>query len=535
MPSVKDNIKDITNGVKLLGNEAKIAAANTKSISNSLKFDSNNVELIQQRYASLKDELAKTTKYIEAMQKAQSDLKSQKAEAQLLEKEEEREKVLRDINKQLADYDTKLPSLIEKQKELTTATNETSYNQQLVGAVTQQVNDKFAKTEEVAKKVSAVVKKLYMQVKKFAEEAINTGTTLYSLSSRFNTSVEDIQIWNRTLQVATGQSDVFTNSLKKIVQGMSQVASGRGVAYKTALNEIGIAYKDIAELDTAAQFEAIAQGLANVENRSLRAAYAEQLLGESGQYLVEALENGVEGLEQFKNEAEGFGYLTTEDAEKLKDLNITIEKLKSQLQLVGAELVEAIAPTIETLGKFLSKFVVPIIKTISNILEQMGDFGSVLLVIGTASLIMLPKVITLIQLYKVQQIYAARATAVVGDEAVKAGLKMKAAFGWISVIISIVSVIGILIGSLISAKEEADDLNDSLDDTIIKTQGIVGSSASGYTATSEQISTKATQYETTIDVTIRGEGDTKLSDEQMVTTAQLTAAEVNKSLGELVK
>lgn len=535
MPSIKDNIKEITSGINKLNIEAKNAAANTKSIGNSLKFDSTNINLIKQRYESLGKELEITNERIKEIQKVQSDLSALKIQAQQINNEKEREKALSDINKQLDDYKIKLEYAIEKQKELSYATDETRKNQELTAAVTTQVNEKFAKSEEVAQKLSNIVTKLYAQVKKFAIEAIDAGTDLYSLSSRFNTSVEDIQIWNRTLQVATGQSDVFTNSLKKIVQGMSQISSGRGVAYKTALKEIGIAYADIAKLDTAAQFEAIAQGLANVENRSLRTAYAEQLLGESGQYLVNSLENGIEGLEEFRTEAGKFGVLTTEEAQKLTELGIRIEQIKSQLQLVGADLVEALEPAIESIASFLRAVVIPIIKSLSTVLRPLGGFGSALLIIITSALKFLPQIISYIKMYTIQQHLAAIATKATGEAAVTAGTAMKAAFGWIGIIIGVIGALGSLISSLSSAKEEADDLNDSLDETMTKAQGVVGGSASGYTTTSEQIATKSTQYETTINVTIRGEGDTKLSDEQMVATAQLTAAEVNKSLGELVK
>jgi hypothetical protein len=91
-----------------------------------------------------------------------------------------------------------------------------------------------------------------------------------------------------------------------------------------------------------------------------------------------------------------------------------------------------------------------------------------------------------------------------------------------------------VIGALGKMSDEADKATESLNNfnQTAESMGVVGGE---FTTNTEQIATRSTTYEMILNATIRGEGDNPISDENAMTVAQLTADEVNKNLGDLIK
>ena len=317
-----------------------------------------------------------------------------------------------------------------------------------------------------------------------------------------------------------------------MVKGMAQIAAGRGVAFQKALKNIGVSYKDIRELSAGEQFEAILKGLSEVENYSTRAAAAQQLLGESGQYIADVFENGSINLEEYREKAEKFGIISQNNAQRLAELGFELEAVKSTLAVAGAELVTSLAPTIEFLGNFLKTIVVPVLNGISKTLNAMGVFGGVLLTIGFSALLLLPKLILLMKLHTIQTNLATVATKALGKAAVATQVAM-GPWGWI--IAGIGAALTVLMGIIGAVTQKNNELNDSLAQTVEETKGIYGTAAQGFSANTESTATSMTTKTVTVGVDIYGHGDTDISDDAAVTVAQLTADEVQKAWGDLVK
>lgn len=527
MPSIREDISKITAQVNKLNNEAKEAAQSTKSIGNSLKFDSGNVDLIKQRFASLKNELEINNKKLAEMKKARQDLEALKQ----TDAYKNDATALQKINKLIDDYRVKIQYAIDKQKELENATNGVAERQAIVSAVTAQVNEQYEKTEKTAQKLNRVALRLVATMTMVVKSSIQTGKEVYSMSKRFNSSAEDVQIWNRALELATGTQDIFNDGMKAMIQGMSQISAGRGIAYNNVLKAIGVNYSEIASLTPTEQFEAIINGLAGVENYSMRAGYAQQLFQEKGVLLAGALEGGTEAIEEFKKQAQEFSFISDENAEALVKVGFELEKAKSQLSVVGADLTIALVPAIEVLTTML-KVVSPIIKSFSEGLKQMGTAGGILLTVTVGTMIIMPKIIAFSKMVTTARRVEAKAT----NELADAQNRLRFGFsGWIGIAFGALSLITTLIGAFSKAKDEADGFNDSLKDTVSESQGIVGGAVSDYTTTTEQIATRSTTYEMILNATIHGEGDTPISDENAVKVSQMVADEVNKGFGELIK
>ena len=522
MPSIKEDLSAISKEINDINREAKEAALSTKSLGNELKLDPKNLEIIKQRYKSLGNELDLNTKKIAAMQKAQAQLERLRVSSPYKDDEE----ALKKINAQIDDYRVKIQYAIDKQKQLKILTDETKQNQTLISAAIANANEQWAKSEKTARKVQVAAVAILAALTKITKAAVDQGTELYSLSKRYETTADDLQLWNRALQLATGQADLFTNSLSVLSKGISDVATKRGVAFNNALKAIGVSFKDIENLTRGEQFQTILEGLKNIENQSTRAAYAQRLLGESGQYIAQVLDDI--DIDEYLEQAQKFGIISQNNAKRLAELGFELEAVKSSLAVAGAELVTSLAPTIEFIGNFLKTIVVPVLNGISKTLNALGVFGGVLLTIGFAAALLLPKLILLMKLHTIQTNLATVATKALG----KAAVATQVAMGpWGLIIAAVGAALTGLMAIIGATTEKNNELNDSLAETA-ENFGLIG------TQTQANIeSTSTTMRTQTIDITvdISGSGDTAISDEAAVMVAQLTAEQINKTLGEKIK
>ena len=527
MPSIREDISKITAQVNKLNNEAKEAAQSTKSIGNNLKFKPDDIDLVKKRFASLRNELEINNKKLTEMEKASEELSKLKSSKAYKDDAE----ALQKINKLLDDYRVKIQYAKDKKEQLVAASKKEVENAEILKIKTEQINKQYEKTEETAQKLNRVALSLIAAMTKIVTSSVETGKQVYSMSKRFNSSAEDVQIWNRALELATGTQDIFNDGMKAMIQGMSQISAGRGIAYNNVLKAIGVNYSEIASLTPTEQFEAIINGLAGVENYSMRAGYAQQLFQEKGVLLAGALDGGTEAIERYKEQAKEYGIISGENAQRLVEIGFELEKAKSQLSVVGAELTIGIAPVLQIITTGL-KVVQPIISALAKGLEKMGVVGGLIVTVSLTAMIIMPKIIMFSKQHRIARLLEAQAIEKVGE----AQKKLTIGFGgWIGIALGALGIITTLIGAFSKAKDEADGLNDSLKDTVSESQGIVGGAVSDYTTTTEQIATRSTTYEMILNATIHGEGDTPISDENAVTVSQMVADEVNKGFGELIK
>lgn len=523
-----ENLKKIDEAVKSLSNDAKNAAKETAKINKELYFDSSNVDLVVKRFDALKRELDTNTVKIQGLKEAQAQLNEERAKEKGDTDESKRN--LADIEKLAANYASQLEKAEQNQRRLVELGKQQNKNEALIKAASEQINAKYATWIVLSQRLADFTNKIYNSLKKVVTESGQLGIELSSLSKRYGASVEDIQLWNRQLQLATGQSDLFTQSLSVMVKGMAQIAAGRGIAYEKTLKNIGVAYKDIAELSAGEQFATLIEGLANVENSSLRAGYAQQLFGESGQYVASALKDGIDGLEGYRKKAEAFGIVTNSDAEALAELSLKLEEAKSQMSIAKAELATALLPIIQVFADFVRDVLAPILKTGAEWFGALGKGGQVAVVGLGALLLILPKVITLIASLQIA-FQAAAHGATVASVAMNV---LSKSLGVISIIATAVSVIGMIAVAFKNQAKATDEASNALKEYKSQSQGITAM-GSDYVTTAESYATSSRETYTQIDVDIHGEGDTAISDESAMKVAQLTAESMNKSLGELIK
>ncbi len=359
----------------------------------------------------------------------------------------------------------------------------------------------------------AVVTALVATYKKWITSSVQQAQELYGLSKRYGATVEEIQDMNRALQLATGQSDLFTQSLSVLAQGMSDIAGNRGQKYTAALREVGTSYKELSALSKSEQFSTIVEGLLAIENESERAAHAQTLLGESGQYIVGAFANGKYSLDEYIKSAQEYGKITTESAEKLTFLGFKIDAVKSKINEQIAQIVVDAEPVIMSVLNVLKSFI-PLISTLSK--------NSWILWAAISAIIALKLASTIIA----WRIKFAELSVSIGTATAKAAIFNVVVGGLATAVIGIGAIMA---STALSAKNMRDSIADSVD-----TANRLGEQSGEFNANVNTYANSNTEHRLVVDMNVRSEGNTPISDETAEKIAQITTEKVNRELGMIV-
>ena len=527
MPSISANLDKISAEIKKIEQNSKMARAETKGLGDMLRFDGNNVDLIIKRFNSLGNELEQENKKIAQLKAKEEELTKISLSGQYKEGSKELEK----LNRQLDDTRVKLQYAEDRAKGLAMASSETARNQEIVRAVTANVNAQYEKQERTAKRIQITTLATIMLVRQWTTEAVKQGTELYALSKRYDMSAEEIQEWDRALELATGQSGLFSRSLKELVKTFAEVASGRGIATENVLKDIGLAYKDLAEMSSQEQFHAIIDALQGVENASLRASYAEKLFKEAGIDIAGVFNDNTVSLDEYLERAKEFSVISDESVQRLAELNFDLEEANVHLDVAKAEIVSALLPAIRATADIL-KVLAPAIQGFGKGLQQLGGFGNFAVIALTGMLLLMPLLVKWSKQHRIEKLLEAQAIKVTGDESLKTAGKMAVLNASLGAVGLVLSGIALVLG-LISKK--ADETTADLNKTINASKGLMAETGTDFTTNTEQYATSNKEYYMQADVNIYGEGDTPIGDENAVKVAQYTADALNKSLGELVK
>lgn len=526
--TIQEELSVIDKQVTDLKRSADTAAQKVRLLGEELKLDPKNVETMNDRLKALNEQVKRYTEYQDAL-----NVKQQKLQQQLATQQSQKEKLAEDteeykkLEAQIQKTSEKLTSVERKIKSanntLERLNNTTSlYNKQLAETQRQlkidklnSYNNALGSLQKTINKVQVALTLLITTVAKLSIETTQQATELYTLSKRYKTSAENIQQWNKALQLATGDTDLFTQSLQVMSKGLAQIAAERGVAYQKALRGIGVAYKDIQSLDPTLQFKAILNGLENVADESLRASYAITLFGESGQTIINALQEGGEALDEYKEKAKAYIAYTQEDTEALAELGFQLDDAKVKLQRATAELAINATPAIVDILNILSETALPLLTALTKHTWLLKTaFWLLIALIITKGLIAFAQLIIQIKLAAEEQ-----------KKFLMWTLAAKAAVLGFAAVVGTIATIGAAITS-------ANSQLETFADTANQAYNAYGDDLS------TNVETYATRSSTTtsiIDVTINGKGDTTVSDEAAQTVAQLTADELQKRWGDLVK
>lgn len=521
MIDIKGRLGDISKEIANLKNEADAAKKELQQVSNTLQFDPTNVDAIRQKFSLLRSQLDTNRKSLEQYEARLSRLREYQEEYR------DDEASLKRIGKEIETTERKIVSLTNSIDYLNKQTDEMREKTELASAAQSRMNKQMEQYEQVAQKAAKIALAVVVAYAALVNKTVESGNEIYATAQKYDTTAESLQRYNKQLEIATGEQNVYSESLRTMSRGMADIASGRGIAYEQALRNIGISTKEWMQLSRAEQYRAIFNGLRNVTDATQRAAAAQKLLGDSGLYVSQAASLSAEEWAKVNSESKKFAILTDDQVNSLHNLNVQIEILKAQFGATFADLVIASAPLIEAFIDFLRDVAIPVLRTIGNVLSTgIGRFVTGALV---TMLIALPKIIALIKAIKLLNI----AKGISTTAAAFAGLNVVTA-KWQIILLAVSAVILGIIALIAKLKGSANEAQGSLDKMTSSYDSLSGAGVD-IKNSAENYTSYQSEKTVNIGVEISGKGDTALSDAAASQVAMLTAEEVNKSLGELIK
>lgn len=520
MPDIKGRLNEIDKEIRTLESKAKAAKNEVRDLGYALQFDPTNVATVREKFAQMRTQLDLNVQTMEKYKQRLADIRNAQKSTYDIDG-------LRKLNKEAEDTERRIDKLASSIEYLTLQTDQMREKTQVAQAAQAGLNKRMSEFEQIAQKTARTAMLVVAAYAALVKKTVESGNEIYATAKKYNTTAESLQSYNKQLEIATGETDVYTNSLKTMSKGMADIASGRGIAYEQALRNIGIRTKEWTKLSTAEQFQAIFDGLSKVTDATQRNAAAQKLLGDSGLYVAQAASLSAQAWADVEAESNNIKILTNEQVEALHNLNTEFVQIKAELGSAFANLVTKSAPIIEAFINFLNDVAVPVLGAIGDILGS--KIGSVLVPMLTVTLIALPKLIALIKAIKLLNI----AKGISTTAAAFAGLNVVTAKWQLILTAVAIAIIGII--ALINRlKGKADEAQMSLNGIVDSYDKLNGAGVDINNST-ESYSSYQSEKTVNIGVEVKGYGDTAVSDATASQIAALTAEEVNKALGDLVK
>ncbi|QDV44366.1 hypothetical protein Enr13x_42310 [Stieleria neptunia] len=196
-----------------------------------------------------------------------------------------------------------------------------------------------------------------------AKTFASTGDEIDKMSARTGVAVQTLS----GLGFAAEQSGANLGAVERSMFGLSRsmldLSRGSGEAVD-AYGRLGITFQDVNGLSPEDQLLKVADGLAAVEDTSLRGALAQKIFGRAGREMLPLLALGAEGIRGLIDEADSLGRVLSEDdtkaaAELTDAMNRVQSVIKSVTLTIGGALAPAftdIANTVSDASKFLVGF-----------------------------------------------------------------------------------------------------------------------------------------------------------------------------------
>jgi len=199
-------------------------------------------------------------------------------------------------------------------------------------------------------------------------------------------STEALQSFRHAAELNGASANDLDKGLRKMMVGIGEAQQDIGTA-KKAFDELGISLDDISGLSPEEQFKVIADAIAQVDDKSQKAALANQIFGRSGRQLINTLNLGTKGLEEIQAEAEKLGIAyNAVDAAKIEQANDAVLRMQKVFQGVQNTIAIELAPYVEGLAnkvravsmtviEFIKGRVVPVV--IENGKRAVGWFQAI--------------------------------------------------------------------------------------------------------------------------------------------------------------
>ena len=230
---------------------------------------------------------------------------------------------------------------------------------QQIAAAGEKMKDLGNKVTEVGQKfkpVSAAAAALVTAMGGLAYKSVQTADDLNTLSKQTGLSTDSLQ----KMQYAADLVDVPFDRISGAVTKMKKSMGGTGEAF----GKIGVAVKDSTGQMRSAEsvFYDTIQALSRIPNEVERDQIAYEIFGRSADELAGIIDDGGAALREYGDEAKRMGLIMSgETLDALNKTNDAVDKSKAQLKAAAMELggtiATGLAPFLEKLAGFVEKLV----------------------------------------------------------------------------------------------------------------------------------------------------------------------------------
>lgn len=176
-----------------------------------------------------------------------------------------------------------------------------------------------------------------------------------------------------SLSYAASQSGSNLEAVGPAINKMQKYlveATTAGSEAADTLEAIGLSAQAIKSLSPDAQFKAIADKIAGIQDPATKTAVAMRIFGKSGAELIPLLDEGSRGIQKLQDDAKRLGIVFTADmAAKATETGARMDDLTKVVKQAGIEIGYALAPSVITMSKSLTEAV----KTTNSFIREHHD------------------------------------------------------------------------------------------------------------------------------------------------------------------
>lgn len=189
-------------------------------------------------------------------------------------------------------------------------------------------------------------------------KAASTGAEIDDLSLRLGISAEKVQEWQYVAMQTGVDFEVFNKALIKARAALLDLSTGTVNNAAKAVQSLGLNIDDFANKEE--MFDGVINALAGMENKTLQAAYANEIFGDKiANQMLPFLNAGSDAINQFRGEFSEMSYLTNEQVASLATLDDTIYRVKESIKKIGLQIGTAFAPLLKSLADNINNNLIP--------------------------------------------------------------------------------------------------------------------------------------------------------------------------------
>lgn len=219
-----------------------------------------------------------------------------------------------------------------------------------------------------------------------AKQSIDAQDRLSKLSQTTGVSTEALSQLEYAAKLSGSSLDGLQTGLLRLSRTASDAANGLSTAQR-AFNAIGVSAKnqDGTLKDTEQLLLEVAEKFAGIEDGAAKAAVAQELFGRSGASLIPFLNQGKDGIQALREEADQLGLtIGGKAAKSAEQFNDNLTRVRSAFDGLIAQATQAMLPMLEALS---DRFVEGVKSTdgMSKAVEQLVNAFKVLLSVATTT------------------------------------------------------------------------------------------------------------------------------------------------------